>query len=213
MSEPQFDPARFEIRPLFPTPVAIAPVADAETLNAELGAIILARAEAAEGVLRSNDGGWQSNDDFAAWSGAAGTRLTALATELANSLTAVQTDSEFIRKPPVWKINAWANVNRTGDANKMHHHPAAFWSAVYWVDAGDEKSGGEFEASDPRGVLPAFYAPRVKYDIPGCLSAGGSDFIVPKTGTMLLFPAWLEHAVRPYRGTRPRISVALNFCI
>jgi hypothetical protein len=27
----------------------------------------------------------------------------------------------------------------------------------------------------------------------------------------VLFPSWLLHAVRPYRGARERISVAFNF--
>jgi hypothetical protein len=27
----------------------------------------------------------------------------------------------------------------------------------------------------------------------------------------VLFPSWLLHAVRPYRGDRERISVAFNF--
>ena len=73
--------------------------------------------------------------------------------------------------------------------------------------------GGEFEMQDPRGVLPAFYAPRLKYWIPGCLSAGGQDFFEPRTGTLALFPAWLVHAVRPYGGAGQRISIAFNLSV
>ncbi|TAN08894.1 MAG: hypothetical protein EPN45_08130, partial [Rhizobiaceae bacterium] len=32
----------------------------------------------------------------------------------------------------------------------------------------------------------------------------------PKPGLMVLFPSWLFHQVRPYRGTHERISVAFN---
>jgi len=42
-------------------------------------------------------------------------------------------------------------------------------------------------------------------------SAGGARTLTPKPGMMILFPSWLSHAVTPYRGTRPRISVAFNF--
>jgi hypothetical protein len=73
-----------------------------------------------------------------------------------------------------------------------------------------ESVGGEFEMQDPRGILPAFHAPRLRYAVPGCLSAGLSDFLVPRSGTLVLFPSWLVHAVRPYRGTGRRVSVAFN---
>jgi hypothetical protein len=29
----------------------------------------------------------------------------------------------------------------------------------------------------------------------------------------VLFPSWLGHAVRPYEGSRERISIAFNFSI
>jgi len=32
-----------------------------------------------------------------------------------------------------------------------------------------------------------------------------------QAGTAFVFPSWLSHGVRPYRGTRERISVAINF--
>ena len=61
--------AGFEVRSLFPTPFVYAPVSQAERLNADLGRIILERADRDEGVALSNAGGWQSADDFGEWSG------------------------------------------------------------------------------------------------------------------------------------------------
>jgi hypothetical protein len=29
----------------------------------------------------------------------------------------------------------------------------------------------------------------------------------------VVFPSWLSHGVRPYRGTRERISIAINFSL
>lgn len=34
--------------------------------------------------------------------------------------------------------------------------------------------------------------------------------LYPRTGMLAVFPAWLVHWVAPYRGRRPRISVAAN---
>lgn len=204
---------RSGVRNVFATPIVVAPLHDPDELNAELKATILARRRSDEGVQRSNAGGWQSGDDFAAWSGEAGRELQALVTRLADTMTGVELDSGLERIAPAWKVAAWANVNEAGHLNRLHNHPASFWSAVYWVDAGPPDSGGEFEIVDPRGILPAFYAPRLKMAIPGCLSAGGSDFIAPESGTAMLFPSWLQHAVRPYTGAGSRVSVAFNFSV
>ena len=200
----------FETRNMFATPVILAPLAEAEALNAALLPPILQHAAASPGVVRSNLGGWQSSDDFAEWSGAAGARLLQAAVALADSMTALQGEAGLSRVAVRWRINAWANVNSEGHGNAAHHHPGCFWSCVYWVQTGDPAEGGEFEIQDPRGILPGFVAPNLRYAIPGCLSAGGSDFIVPQAGTLLLFPSWLVHAVRPFRGRRPRVSVAIN---
>ena len=32
----------------------------------------------------------------------------------------------------------------------------------------------------------------------------------PRTGVMVMFPAWLQHGVRPYLGSGERISIAIN---
>lgn len=209
---PAMAPAvRFTVSQMFATPIASAVLRDAAALDAALLPAILARQAAYPGVRLSNQGGWQSEGDFAAWSGAAGQVLVREAAGLADRLTAQHGAAGFERTPPVWRIDAWANVNHAGCANSAHHHGGAFWSGVYWVDAGDDGCGGELELLDPRGILPAFANPHLRMALPGCLSAGGSDFFEPESGTLVLFPAWLVHAVRPYRGTRPRVSVAFNF--
>ncbi|HEY8610853.1 MAG TPA: TIGR02466 family protein [Roseomonas sp.] len=215
-----FSAQGFRLRHLFPTPLLMAPVNDAPRLNSQLRSAILARAGLSEGVQRSNDGGWQSRDDFWSWSGPAGGALLEGATQLVNQVTGLKTaDGDARPGLPNWRSNAWANVNAGGDGNHPHHHPGAFWSGVYWVDAGDSvaedggPAGGEFEIHDPRGILPGFFAPQLRMAIPGCLSAGLTDYITPQTGMMIIFPAWLVHAVRRYRGWRPRISVAFNFSV
>ncbi len=207
------DSDAFEIRSLFPTPLIRAPLHQPQAFNDALERLILERAARAPSVALSNAGGWQSGDDFIGWSGARGAQLIDLVRRLADSATGMQTADGFVRGGPAWKIHAWANVNRAGDANRLHHHPGAFWSGVYYVSMDESAGGGELELADPRGVLPTLYAPQLSFGLPGCLSAGGSDFISPSPGVMLLFPAWLQHAVRPHASERPRISVAFNLCV
>jgi len=213
-----FSKDQFETQFRFATPFVIAPLNDPEALNEALKTTIIAHAVSNPSAQVSNHGGWQSETDFADWSGPAGKALLDIARKLADGLTAVQTPEGLVAGAPAWKVNAWANVNRDGHGNHPHHHPAAFWSGVYWVDVGGaeddgEPHGGEFEMHDPRGVLPAFYAPRLRYALTGCLSAGGQDFFTPRAGVLALFPSWLVHGVRPYTGGGERISIAFNLSV
>jgi len=64
-----------EFRGLFPTPVVSIELIDRSRLVPELRRTILEREQAEPGAQHSNEGGWQSADDFATWSGEAGRLL------------------------------------------------------------------------------------------------------------------------------------------
>ena len=57
------------------------------------------------------------------------------------------------------------------------------------------------------------YAPHLAFATPGGLSVGSNETVSPKAGRLVMFPAWLLHQVRPYRGDAERISVALNLSV
>ena len=199
---------------LFSTPVAFAEIPNFTKLNTELRAAIEARMSNHPTTSHSNLGGWQSTWDLAEWCGAAAEKILGHAVAMANHLTCNRQGN------PVevdWHLNAWANVNGNGNGNEFHTHPGSFWSGTYFVDDGgsseDGSLGGEFEIQDPRGIAPAMYAPNLAINVPGGLSVGVSETIPPKTGRMMLFPAWLSHAVRPYRGHQKRISIAFNLSV
>jgi hypothetical protein len=63
---------------------------------------------------------------------------------------------------------------------------------------------------DPRGPGPGMYAPALKFAGEDGASVGSGETIRPRPGLLFLFPSWLFHQVRPYRGTGLRISVAFN---
>lgn len=155
------------------------------------------------------------------WGGVPAIKLLAMGRNLANRMT-TDRKGNFGNGPHpgyavTWTANMWANVNRSGDGNEFHSHPAAYWSAVYYVDDGgigdDESLGGELEFMDPRGPLPAMFAPHLAIAAPGGLSAGATERLRPKVGRLVMFPSWLVHQVRPYRGTATRISIALNLTV
>jgi hypothetical protein len=73
------------------------------------------------------------------------------------------------------------------------------WSGCYYVTIGDPDPqpahNGWIEFQDPR---PANIH-------------GHKEKVRPEPGLLLLFPAWLNHYVNPYRGRGERISIAFNF--
>ena len=201
-----------EIITLFGTPVVISDVPDAATLNAELRKVIEQRQQSHPGTQHSNLGGWQSSWDMDRWGGAAAIKLLAIGRNTANRVT---TDRQGKPVATTWRANMWANINKSGHGNEFHSHPGSFWSGVYYVDDGgiaaDPSLGGELEFLDPRGPVPLMNAPHLRMS--GSLSAGATEKVVPKAGRMVIFPAWLLHGVRPYRGNAERISIAFNLTV
>ena len=202
-----------EIVPLFSTPVVISDLPEAAALNAELAKVIAERHKSHSGTQHSNLGGWQSTWDMDRWGGAAAVKLLAIARNIANRVT---TDREGKPVTVAWKANMWANINRSGHGNEFHSHPGSFWSVVYYVDDGgianDPSLGGEIEFMDPRGPGPAMYAPQLAFGNAG-LSVGANETVRPRSGRLVMFPAWLLHQVRPYRGGAERISIAFNLSL
>lgn len=202
---------KIQIEPLFATPVAFAPLPNAEAVNTALRRTILERAETHPSTAHSNLGGWQSSWDLPEWGGEEATFLLSFARQLADKFTADRTGKPA---PQDWRMNAWANINRNGHGNEFHTHPGCMWSAVYYVDDGgaaeDPSLGGEFEIQDPRGVAPAMYRPEIVPAVPGGASKGASEMINPVAGTVMMFLSWVSHAVRPYTGAGTRISIAIN---
>ena len=209
-----------KIVPLFATPLVILDVPDAIALNTELRRTIQQREQSHPSTLKSNMGGWQSSWDMDRWGGAAAVKLLALARNLANQVTTKPDGGGGEGPYPghfavTWIGNMWANINRTGHANDFHSHPGAYWSGVYYVDDGgiaaNPALGGELEFLDPRGPVPLMNAPHLRMS--GSLSAGATEKVVPTAGRMVIFPAWLLHQVRPYKGSAERISIACNLSL
>ena len=199
------------VRGLFATPVAAVELPDALARNAELREVILRHRDESASVQASNAGGWHSDRDIVEWGGPRVTEVLSIARELATRLTG---DRDGAPVAPAWRLQAWANVNGPGDSNICHYHPGSFWSGTYYIDDGgaasDPTLGGEFEMLDPRGPGPGMYAPALRFADADWRAAGSAETIAPRPGLLFLFPSWLLHQVRPYRGTGLRVSLAFN---
>ncbi len=103
--------------------------------------------------------------------------------------------------------DCWANVFRDGEYTLPHCHNRAKAAIVYALDPGDEDEA----AKDPMNGVLMFADPRMKAccrDKPLHVSTPAVPPMV--TGAMIIFPGHWTHLVTPYRGRRPRISIAWN---
>lgn len=202
------------VKGLFATPVAAVEMPGADRLNPQLAQTILKRRSETRSVQASNAGGWHSDRDILTWGGEPVRQIIEVAKGVATRLTA---DRDGKPLQPVWTVQAWANVNGPGDSNICHYHPGSVWSGTYYVEDGgcasDPALGGEFEMLDPRGPGPGMYAPTLKFAGEDGASVGSAETIRPRPGLLFIFPSWLYHQVRTYRGTELRISIAFNFGI
>ncbi|SEM95967.1 conserved hypothetical protein [Sphingomonas gellani] len=199
-----------DMLPLFETVVMTAHVADHGAIDAQLAAAIRDRMAADEGLNRSNIGGWHSRTDMLEWGGAPAERVADAAIRAARRL------SHFEDRDPAsidWSVRMWANVSPPGALNMSHAHPGVLWAAVYYVDRGadpGEDAGGELYLEDPRFPMPLMTFPGFR-----AIGADGRPQSHERTvttgaGDLVLFPGYLRHGVRPHRGLRDRISIAMN---
>lgn len=98
----------------------------------------------------------------------------------------------------------WANINPVGASHKSHSHPNNFLSGVYYVRT--SPGGDTINFHDPR-IQTGIIRPPVTE-----LTAENTDQVVVKirNGTLLMFPAYLQHSVNPNRSGEERISVSFN---
>jgi uncharacterized protein (TIGR02466 family) len=203
-----------EVRRLFPTPVFVEVWPEAARWNNSLREAMLAKRASGQTVAKSNFLGWQSDIDMLRWGGDAATALRDRAIALCNSVT----HDEMEPRPLRWHGEMWGNISGKGASNQTHAHPGAFWSIVYYVDDGyggsdDRALGGELTFIDPR-------FPTVRMRTPPLRARLGPDetdhhevWVRPRTGLIVIFPSWLQHAVRPYLGAGERMSIAINLTI
>lgn len=98
----------------------------------------------------------------------------------------------------------WANVNAPGAGHRVHNHPNNYLSGVYYVRT--LQGANTINFLDPRPQI-AIICPRVTE-----LTVENTEQVVVNVtdGTLLMFPAWLQHSVDPNRGGSTRISIGFN---
>ena len=105
---------------------------------------------------------------------------------------------------PLIITGCWANVNAPGTGHRLHSHRNNFLSGAYYVQVQDGADSINFYDPKPQaGVMrPAASQPN-EYNTEVAM-------VRVTTGSLILFPAWLQHAVDVNRSSAPRISMSFN---
>lgn len=98
----------------------------------------------------------------------------------------------------------WATVLATGAAHRVHHHPNNYLSAVYYLRT--HPGADTINFHDPRSQTGVIQPPVTN------LTADNTDQVVVRVrnGTLLVFPAYLQHSVDANASEEERISLSFN---
>jgi uncharacterized protein (TIGR02466 family) len=98
----------------------------------------------------------------------------------------------------------WATVLAVGAAHRAHHHPNNFLSSVYYLRT--HPGADTINFHDPRSQAGILRPPVVT------LTADNTDQVVVRVrnGTLLVFPAYLQHSVDANASAQERISISFN---
>jgi uncharacterized protein (TIGR02466 family) len=98
----------------------------------------------------------------------------------------------------------WATVLAKGALHKVHSHPNNFLSGVYYIRT--HPGADTINFHDPRNQTGIIRPPVVE------LTAENTDQVVVrvKNGTLLVFPAYLQHSVDANTSEKERISISFN---
>jgi len=149
-------------------------------------------------VEYSNVGGWQSESNIYEYP-----TFKPLFEKLQPKVEKAAKEYTGNSESSVELINAWINVSRAGNYNRMHSHPGCNFSAVFYLTAPDEKATIKFVRPDFNLISG--------YEIYGFSnSVNVVDHVaVPKK--LLIFPSWIPHEVEINNSNNPRISIAVNY--
>lgn len=196
---------------IYPTPFLVNQlITDERTfkLNADLMNIMLELEEENEGCQYHLHDGFRSADGLLTRSDPAIQWLKSEITSRAQYLLSLSNSSHL----PLL-IDGWGQVLRAGDGQEAHVHPASIFAGVYYIHAPKEvmqpnNSGGCLRLLDPRPGAQMAQVIRGKSLYGDMLEVCPSE----QGGTIVLFPSYLMHEVKPMPAhfVGPRIAISFN---
>jgi len=173
---------------------------DIQLNNQELAQHIINWSKQDAGIKKTNVKGWHSKTEMHTKP-----EYKSLVDELFIFMKEIWKEEWLDREPILG--NMWANINPPDSYNKPHLHPNTLFSGVYYIKT--PPNCGRLICSDPRSGAQTVLPVRKPGD-PG-RSLWRDVNLDPIPGRIVIFPAWLWHAVEPNESNDIRISASFNF--
>ena len=154
-----------------------------------------------QGVLKSNQGGWQSEE------------LQGEIPELNDLFIAVEESINEFHSEMKMKANlkqkisnCWLNVNGKGNGNKPHRHFGSVFSGVFYIKCNREN--GNIVFVNPNELLDYHWDEKIIEERFEPTSGLYEQW--PEENKLLIFPSHVNHWVEPNQSDELRISFAFN---
>ena len=163
-----------------------------------------------DGVRKSNSGfkGYHSKD-ITDLNNLPGTNQ--LVKQITNAVNAIH---QISRQGELQLTNFWINISGKGSSNTPHTHSGLTYSGVFFIKVPKEMKGGRFlfyRNFNEADFISTAYMGHFKegyqmqgYDYP-------INTISPQENMLIVFPAWVPHAVEINLSDEERISLSFNF--
>ena len=151
-----------------------------------------------EGVSISNHGGWQSSDF------SVNNEDDVLHYFIINCLAGFPVIDESFNI----KVDAWININKTGNYNIKHNHPGVDLAGVLWIKCPEDCGVIVFDS--PTGFQSHNEINSYNNNFKNQNNLFHSYQFDPTEGKILIFPAHLNHHVKENKSKEDRISVSFN---
>jgi len=149
-----------------------------------------------DGVVKTNVGGWQSNDVKSTEA------VKPLVNAIKNYSNILQNETGITK---LFLVNLWVNINNKYNFNKPHIHGTSHLSGVFYVQTPEDS--GKINFTDPRVVNSMNQLCKFKNHN---LFNMTNLYFEPKANTMIIFPSYMSHYVEPSQSNETRISISFN---
>ena len=188
-----------EVQNLFPIPVLKTqldcPVDEIEALCQ------IERSKDSTGVVKSNNGGWQSgNINYSDSPFFFLSDIEKICQEFAKDILKINKSISL--------MNTWININQKYNSNQTHSHPACILSGVYYVKT--PKECGNIQFQHPALDLMERDWNDIISDSDLNQYSSPQWWLPSEEKTLYVFPSWIKHLVQPNMSDEERISISFN---
>ena len=155
-----------------------------------------------KGVVLSNQGGWQSKDNYQEFDNP----IRQILIKNLSQIFSPQVVS--IDKKGLFILNMWININGYGDDNVDHIHSGSHLSGTFWIQV--PENSGNLQIHSPHAFTQFQELNWYNKEFRDSVNKHLCYDVYPREGRVVIFPSSLYHRVGHNLSDQNRISVAFN---